>query len=664
MAIVEMNRLKLIGLKQERNTIMNVLTRSAQFEIMPTTQIENVSKVSDTAHLDKILAKQAKVAFGINFLSSQQNELIQAMEKNEKQVKKNGAEPLNIDYVLTKTSSARSIINYDDFYDAAAREYELLSVIDALEKISFNKLDVKTQISKLENQNKNMKIFIDCPLKFTDIKDTKYTCNLIYSISAKHNINFSVLKQKFIDCFYEVYENNYGTCIAVVCKIGDKQNMMSAISEIGLASCNYHYDETADNIVKENNLNIEKLEKENFNLTLSALEYEKYLKELKILFDFMQMEVEKSRAELDFLNTRDTFILEGWIPKDAAEYILMEIKSKTDRVVTYLYDVEEDEEPPTLLRSKKIMKPFEDITNMYSTPNYREVDPNPFMAIFFFIFFGMMVADAGYGLVLSLVATIALSFFKFEKGMKNLILLIGIGGLSAIACGVLFGGYFSVEGMPALWFNPIENPLAMLAVSLCIGAVQLMVGYGIKAYSLIKKGKILSAIFDVLFIYTLFISIGLLIIGMVLTPSNGIVAAVGMWMLVGTLVGILLTAGHAKKGILNKIMGGFAGLYGLINLFSDVLSYARLFGLALASGAIGLAFNILGGMLFAIPYIGIPLGIILLVPLHAFNLGIGVLGAYVHNARLQFLEFYGKFYEGNGKLFNPMGLNTKYIRFS
>ena len=110
-------------------------------------------------------------------------------------------------------------------------------------------------------------------------------------------------------------------------------------------------------------------------------------------------------------------------------------------------------------------------------------------------------------------------------------------------------------------------------------------------------------------------------------------------------------------------MGGFSGLYGLVNLLSDVLSYARLFGLGLASGAIGMAFNTLGSMFFSIPIAGYAIGIIILVPLHAFNLGIGVLGAYVHNARLQFLEFYGKFYEGGGRLFAPLGERTKYIRY-
>ena len=139
---------------------------------------------------------------------------------------------------------------------------------------------------------------------------------------------------------------------------------------------------------------------------------------------------------------------------------------------------------------------------------------------------------------------------------------------------------------------------------------------------------------------------------------------VGLGLMIASLAGILLTAGRHNKGVLSKIMGGFSGLYGLVNLLSDVLSYARLFGLGLASGAIGMAFNTLGSMFFSIPIAGYAIGIIILVPLHAFNLGIGVLGAYVHNARLQFLEFYGKFYEGGGRPFSPMGEKTKYVRFS
>ena len=319
--------------------------------------------------------------------------------------------------------------------------------------------------------------------------------------------------------------------------------------------------------------------------------------------------------------------------------------------------------PPTLIVSNKIVKPYEDVTNMYSVPAYNEIDPNPFMAVFFFVFFGIMIGDAGYGIILSIVAGLVLKFVKLEKGTARLVALVAMGGVSAIIWGALFGGLFSISGIPHLWFNPTEEPLMMLGVSIVLGVVQLLTGYALNSAKKFREHKPLDAILDSAFIFLLFGGLACLALYMLLNLSKTVMT-VGLGLMITSLAGILLTAGRHNKGVLSKIMGGFSGLYGLVNLLSDVLSYARLFGLGLASGAIGMAFNTLGSMFFSIPIAGYAIGIIILVPLHAFNLGIGVLGAYVHNARLQFLEFYGKFYEGGGRPFSPMGEKTKYVRFS
>ncbi|MFR5062049.1 MAG: V-type ATP synthase subunit I, partial [Christensenellales bacterium] len=345
-----------------------------------------------------------------------------------------------------------------------------------------------------------------------------------------------------------------------------------------------------------------------------------------------------------------------------SEEIADKIKSATDSVVIYLEKPSDDDIPPTLLDNPGLIKPYESITNMYSTPSYREKDPNFVMAIFFFIIFGIMMADAGYGLILALACTFIVRFTHMEKGIKNLSGVFAMGGVSALIWGALFGSWFGLEILPPLWFNPLEEPIMLLAVCLVLGVLHLMTGYGYQGYYLIKKGKIFDAICDVGFIYLLFIGVALLALPMALPSLPGIVGDIGLYALLSSLVLIFLTSGRHKKGILGKFFGGFGGLYGLVNLFSDVLSYARIFGIALAGGAIASAFNSILGVLAVSP-VGIILAVILGIFLHVFNLLISLLGAYVHNARLQFLEFYGKFYTGEGKLFSPMGERTRYIRF-
>ncbi len=219
--------------------------------------------------------------------------------------------------------------------------------------------------------------------------------------------------------------------------------------------------------------------------------------------------------------------------------------------------------------------------------------------------------------------------------------------------------------------------------------LHLLTGYTLKMVKKIREGLkagvakkerawlIFDGICDALFIYTLFVGIGFLAVPMVapmivegFDPAalNGFpFSSIGMTLLLVTVGGILLTAGREslrKKKIGGYITSGLSGLYGLVSLFSDILSYSRLFGLALSGAAIGMAFNLIGSMLFGLaPVVGYIVGGLVLAVLHLFNFALSALGAYVHNIRLQYLEFYGKFYDGGGRMFAPLGENTKYVRF-
>ena len=348
-----------------------------------------------------------------------------------------------------------------------------------------------------------------------------------------------------------------------------------------------------------------------------------------------------------------------------------------DSALIQLLAPEERDAPPSIVVNSKVVKPYEQITDMYSSPRYREIDPNPIMAIFYFLFFGIMIGDAAYGVVLAIAGFFIGTSKRFDTGIKKLALLVGMGGISAIIWGILFGGYFSIDfGFKiAILIDPIKEPLLLLVLSIGLGCLQLIVGYIIKFVALCKEGKPFSAIFDCGSILLLFAALVFLVIGMLpsLAPMLGItvsfappswIAIVAAALALTGVALILIFGGRKSKNVFGKVVGGFKGLYGLINILSDILSYCRLFGLCLASCAIGLAFNSLGDILFGVPVVGYVIGVIVLIPLHAFNLGLGVLSAYVHDARLQFLEFYGKFYDGGGRLFSPLGSRTKYIRYS
>lgn len=654
MAIVEMSKLRLVGLKSEQVKVMDTLERTHLFEPCPTAEIEGAQKNRDTSHLDKVLAKQSKLSFAVKFLTDANDEATKILKLEKKQKL-----PYSLDYAPYKIGG-RQMITYDDFYDCAAKEYELLAVCDVLEKMSFKKAELKSEHAKTENRIKSLLPYIKMPLRFSEAKKTRYVTVMI-ALANSRTASCSALSEKF-DLCAETFPSDYGTALALVCLNSDEAAVKTALNDSGWSLCTFSYDQTADEIIKELRKKEAQTEKELSDILKDTLSYEKYLLEIKTLYDFLGTDAEKFTADLAFAKTQSTYILEGWVPKEKADDIAAEIKSKTDNVVIYLNKPADDDIPPTLLDNPKLIKPFESITNMYSTPSYREKDPNFVMAIFFFIIFGMMMADAGYGLVLSLVCTFVVRFTHMEKGIKNLTGVFALGGISTIVWGVLFGSWFGLELLPPLWFNPLQEPIMLLATCLVLGVIHLMVGYGYQAYYLIKKKKVFDAVCDVGFLYLLFIGIALLALPLALTSLPPIVGDIGLYVLLASLVLIFLTAGRHKKGIIGKIAGGFGGLYGLVNLFSDVLSYARIFGIALAGGAIASAFNSILEVLAVTP-VGIILAIPLGIFLHVFNLLISLLGAYVHNARLQFLEFYGKFYTGEGRLFSPMGERTKYIRF-
>ena len=205
--------------------------------------------------------------------------------------------------------------------------------------------------------------------------------------------------------------------------------------------------------------------------------------------------------------------------------------------------------------------------------------------------------------------------------------------------------------IPPLAFNPMDDPMTALYLSFVLGMIHLFVGMGLQGYRMIKQGDVWGAIFDIGFWYLILAGAGLFLIGV----------QVGLYMAIVGAVGVLFTAGRAKKNIFGKITGGLGSLYGITSYLSDVLSYSRLLALGLATGVISSVFNSMASMVAAPPVIGVVFFILICVIGHSLNLAINALGAYVHTNRLQYVEFFGKFYESGGNPFEPFFSDTKYV---
>ncbi|MBR6709487.1 MAG: hypothetical protein IKL84_07410 [Clostridia bacterium] len=399
---------------------------------------------------------------------------------------------------------------------------------------------------------------------------------------------------------------------------------------------------------------LQELEKEEAALSEELQQLADVCPAVEVLADLESTTLTTIRTKEKMLCSPQSVMLRGWLP-EGAEKKVSSMLEKCE-VAYEIADPEPDDDPPVLLQNNPFSVNFEWVLGMYAYPRYGTFDPTLVMSIFYFIIFGIMFADVGYGLLLVLTCFGGIALLKPKPGMKRFLAMFGYCGFSSIAWGVVFGAYFgdlpkmfatNMLGINppeniALWFDPLQDPMTFLILSLAIGAVHLIAGMAVQFYLLCRKGKWADALMDVGSWWVLFAGLALLF----LNPT------VGMWLTIAGVACIVLTQGRAKKGIVGRLIGGVIKLYDLVSYLSDLLSYSRILALGLAAGVIAQVVNILGTLKGG-TVVGYLLFIVVFLIGHLLNLVINVLGTFVHTSRLQYIEFLNKFYEDGGRPFAP-----------
>ncbi len=378
-------------------------------------------------------------------------------------------------------------------------------------------------------------------------------------------------------------------------------------------------------------------------------------------------EAEEACAESSY-----TACLSAWVPAGRQE----KVASVLDRFdCAYEFaDPVEGEDVPVLLNNPKITSPFEMVMNIYSLPAYGTFDPTCIMGLFYLLIFGAMMADVGYGLVLFVGCHIAIKCFPLSKGLLDYCRLFRLCGIACMICGFLFGGYFGDlptalfgDAVPdiiknGLILNPLDydhnGPIKFLAISIGLGVAHLFTGMGIQYYILCREGKGLDAFLDIGSWYIFFAGLGTFVLTMVVSGLPSFVKIVGIVILaVGCLL-IFVGSGRHEKNPIMFVLKGLFGFYSIINYASDMLSYSRILALGLATSVIASVINMLTGM--ASNFILVLVVLILLPALHLFNLALNLLGTFIHTSRLQFIEFFGRFFTDGGRAFDPLSESEKH----
>ena len=457
---------------------------------------------------------------------------------------------------------------------------------------------------------------------------------------------------------YEISADKQQTYLLLVCYRGDLDQALEVLRPYGFGITNFQDltgtpAENLDRLDRQLQENRAAQEETAQSITASAEARDA----LRLYADRLSSE-ENKEANAEKLMTDGTILFfEGWLPAEREG----EVRSLLERMncAWETEDPTEEDIPevPIQLKNNWFTRPLNMVTEMYSLPTYNNVDPNPLMAPFFILFYGIMMADMGYGILMVLAGLFITKKYRPKGTMGHMFSLLTLCGVSTFIVGAITGGFFgdfipqllrlinpaSTFEFPSL-FTPLNDTLMILVGAMALGLVHIIAGMAISFVRKIQAGNILDAIFEEATWWVVFAGIGL----MALKITN-IVLYVGCAMIV---VGPLIMG----KGI-GKISGIFASLYNHVTgYFGDILSYARLMALMLAGSVIAQVFNTLGaipGNIFffiVVSFLG-----------NTLNFALNLLGCYVHDLRLQCLEYFGKFYEDGGKPFQPLAFHTKYV---
>lgn len=650
--IAEMKRLLLFGYSPEKNRLLKCLAKLQAVETS-VTAADGLEKQS-SPEKGAIEAKLLKLQFAFDFLRRQKIELKQYAKKKLTEEK-----PAKGSLFASKKQ-----MDFAAFEAIIQKEEEAFEQIGRIYALNDELLDIRTNINRLKQLVGEAENYRNVPYPFSILQNTKKTSVFLFNVSLSQTAEVETLLSGEPLCVYEYFpQDNARTSFVLLCHDSQREAVLSNLAEKDFELCTLATGgKSVCEIIQESKNRISELEERKIAIGIEAKAFETYRETFEILYDYYSLEKSKCEISEEMGYTRSSFFLTGWIPA-AACTLFEETMEKENFVCHYvLREAYENEIPPTFCVNKKMIAPFEAVTNMYSAPRYGEVDPNPFVAVFFFLYFGIMMSDAGYGLILAAGAALLYKLSKPTKGSGKLLLVIFFGGISTIIWGIVFGGYFGIS-IPQCWFNPLEDPLKMLILSLALGVVQILVGMGINGYALIKQHKAADAFFEVGSWYVFFLGLALFAVGLLgdvdfLTIPAYVALGMGA-------VFLFLGGARGKKGIFKRVMGGLKNYYNIINYVSDVLSYARLFGLGLATGVIGMVMNtisdVIVGFIPSMPWLGFIISLPILIVGHTFNIAINCLGAFVHDSRLQYIEFFNRFYSGGGRLFLPLGSNMKHV---
>lgn len=665
MAILDMKRIELLAMLNDSKTIIELIQ---QYGVVEITDYE-----ADSDRLYKLSTSTT----------------ISQIEKQHATAK-SALDVLNI-YSPVKSSmlasfAPRSELTLSEYFFKAQEVDSILSKCYDINSLYKEIQDNKVEIVKKQTAIDMLKpwVNLDIPASFNGTMFSTVFIGSFHDAYDRESLLSAIAQQNpELNCDAEIISSDKSqTCVLVICHKDDAKELEKSLRNLDFVS-------QSDTSNSEPKKSVQMLETQIKDCTDDISRCEEKIKahaedreHIDFLLDYFVLRTDKYKA-LDKLSMSDNvFILSGYIPEKNVDKLVNKLEEHFDVAITITNPDFENEDVPVAIENGKVASTMETVTNMYSPPNRLDIDPNPIMPFFYYMFFGLMLSDAGYGLVMIIAALVIKIKYKLEPEKARTVNYVLLGGMGTTFWGFMFNGWFGdlpqylnlnyFTNHHIYWFQPLKYTTEFLLFCLLLGIVHLALGYIVNMVLNFKRGHALDAILDN--VPTIMILVGVLptinsqIGGDILNKGSTkfiydfltgpAQKTLNMVLLVGAVL-IVLTHGRKSKGIVGKIVGGLSSLYNAASgCLGDILSYSRLLALGLCTGVIASVVN----MLAAMPGNKVAFVIILILG-HTLNMAINLIGTYVHTNRLQYVEFFSKFYEGGGRLFNPLSVNTKTFKF-
>ena len=547
-------------------------------------------------------------------------------------------------------------IKKDELSEILSNEVKVLETLQAVFDLDKRISRLKVEESKLQGQMEMLSPWRSLDIPLDQLGSTQKTVFLTTTMPRKsrEELEKKLDEEGLLAEITTLGESQDDVYALVIYHKNHGEELQSLFKEFSVNTQDFpRLNGTPTEIIKKDQKRLTDIEKERENIKDESKKLADQRLYFEILYDYYSVERDRKSALQNVADTDKTFSVQAWLPEQYEDLVKSEVLKVTDTVYLEFRPPSEDEEMPVLLSNSKLVEPFEVITELYSLPDPRGIDPNIYMAPFYFIFFGMMLSDAGYGIIMSLITGFALWKFKLADSGKKFVSMLFLCGLSTVLWGAVFGGWFGdLIRVKPLWINPLDNPLSVLILSFIMGIIQIYTGIILNAYKNIRAGHTADALMDQ--------GLWLVLLTGLLMFVKPELATIGKYMALFGAVGLVLTQGRSQKGILKKLTSGILSLYDITGYLSDVLSYSRLLALGLTTGVIASVINTMAKTVSGsiVGYVAMAL---IIIGGHVFNLVINVLGAYVHSSRLQYIEFFSKFYDSGGRAFNPLRVKTTYV---